>query len=48
MRRALAFILLLVASVILAVITALDGYWLLTIACIVMIIRGILIELDRS
>lgn len=47
MKRALAFVLLLTATVILAVVTALDGYWLLTIACIVMIIRGILYELDR-
>lgn len=47
MKRALAFTLLLTGTVILAVITARDGYWLLTVACIAMIIRGILYELDQ-
>lgn len=47
MKRALTFTLLLTATVILAVVTARDGYWLLTFACVLMIIRGILYELDR-
>jgi hypothetical protein len=47
MKHLLTYLLLLTATLILAAVTARDGYWSLTIACIAIGAWGTMKELDR-